>query len=130
MLTTGSTRLPTAPFPFCRRIARTRSSFRPRTAVPWSSSFGNCPASDQVIRSPAEFQQHVLDVARLVGCRLLQTRIAFLASGDVLRRPADDVMTYLEVLGRVLTIAPACAGPVRASVGRSSAYRGHLCLPG
>jgi hypothetical protein len=73
-------------------------------------SFGNGPASDHVIRSPAEFQQHVLDVARLVGRRLLQTRIAFLASGDVLRRPADDVMTYLEILGRVLTVAPAAQG--------------------
>jgi len=73
-------------------------------------SFGNGPASDHVIRSPAEFQQHVLDVARLVGRRLLQTRIAFLASGDVLRRPVDDVMTYLEILGRALTIAPAAKG--------------------
>ncbi|HMF38526.1 MAG TPA: hypothetical protein VKF17_17935, partial [Isosphaeraceae bacterium] len=73
-------------------------------------SFGNGPASDHVIRSPAEFQQHVLDVSRLVGRRLLQTRIAFLASGDVLRRPANDVMTYLEILGRAFTIAPRVKG--------------------
>ncbi len=73
-------------------------------------SFGNGPASGHVIRSPAKFQQHVLDVARLVGRRLLQTRIAFLASGDVLRRPADDVMTYLEIVGRAFTIAPRVQG--------------------
>jgi len=73
-------------------------------------SFGNGPASEHVIRSPAEFQQHVLDVVRLMGRRLLQTRIASLASGDVLRRPADDVMTYLEIVGRAFTIAPRVKG--------------------
>src|SRR5208283_2651174 len=73
-------------------------------------SFGNGPASDQVIRSPAEFQQHVRDVARLVGRRLLQTRIAFLAAGDVLRRPADDVLTYLEIVGRALEDPPHIEG--------------------
>ncbi len=65
-------------------------------------SFGNGPASDHVVRSPAKFRQHVLDVAHLMGRRLLQTRIAFLASGDVLRRPADDVLAYLEIVGQAL----------------------------
>ncbi len=73
-------------------------------------SFGNGPASDHVIRSPAEFQQHVLDVAHLMGRRLLQTRIAFLASGDVLRRPADDVLAYLEIVGRALEDFPHIEG--------------------
>ncbi len=72
--------------------------------------FGNGPASEHVIRSPAEFQQHVRDVARLLGRRLLQTRIAFLASGDVLRRPADDVLTYLEIVGRALEGFPHIEG--------------------
>jgi len=73
-------------------------------------SFGNGPASEHVIRSPGEFHRHVLDVARLVGRRLLQTRIAFLASGDVLRRSADDVMSYLEIVGRAFKIAPRVQG--------------------
>ncbi len=68
--------------------------------------FGNSQAGDHVTRSPVEFQQHVQDVARLMGRRLLQTRIAFLASGDVLRRPVDDVMSYLEILGRTFEIGP------------------------
>jgi hypothetical protein len=68
--------------------------------------FGNSQAGDHVIRSPVEFQQHVQDVARLMGRRLLQTRIALLASGDVLRRPVDDVMSYLEILGRTFEIGP------------------------
>jgi hypothetical protein len=72
---------------------------------PTGLGFGNCPASVHVTRSPAEFQRHVQDVARLLGRRLVQTRIAFLASGDVLRRPADDVMSYLEFLGRTFSIA-------------------------
>jgi hypothetical protein len=72
--------------------------------------FGNGPASTHAVRSPAEFHRHALDVARLMGRRLLQTRIGFLAAGDVLRLPADDVMTYLEILGQTFTIAPRVKG--------------------
>jgi hypothetical protein len=67
--------------------------------------FGNSQASNHVILSPAEFQQHVAQVARLVGRRLLQTRIAFLASADVMRRPMDEVMACLKILGRTFAIA-------------------------
>ena len=73
-------------------------------------SFGHDQVRDHVIRSPTEFEQHVRDVARLMGRRLLQTRIAFLASGDVLRRPVDDVMTYLDILCGALRIAPSAQG--------------------
>lgn len=68
--------------------------------------FGNSEGSAHVICPPAEFQQHVLDVTRLVGRRLLQMRIAFLASGDVLRLPVNDLTEYLEILGRAFTFAP------------------------
>ncbi len=73
-------------------------------------SFGNSPACDFMIRPPDEFQQHVEEVLRLIGRRLLQTRVAFLASGDVLRLPAQDVLTYLEILGREFVIAPRAKG--------------------
>jgi hypothetical protein len=73
-------------------------------------SFGHGPASTHAIRSPAEFCRHAQDVARLMGRRLLQTRIAFLAAGDVLRLPADEVIEYLEILGHSFTIAPRVKG--------------------
>ena len=74
------------------------------------SRFGSDQSGYPVIRSPTEFQQHVQDVVRLVGRRLLQTRIAFLASGDVLRRPMDDVVAYLKTLNRTFAIASRVKG--------------------
>ena len=68
-----------------------------------------------MIRSAAEFQQHVLQVARLMGRRMLQARIAFLASDDVLRRPVQDVIAYLDVLGQTFEIAPRTKGQVEPS---------------
>jgi hypothetical protein len=64
-------------------------------------SFGQGPVSTHSVRSPAEFEEHANDVVRLMGRRLLQTRVAFLAGSDVLRRPAQDVTAYLETLGRM-----------------------------
>ena len=73
-------------------------------------SFGQGPVRERSARSPAEFQDHVQQVARLMGRRLLQTRVAFLAGSDVLRCPPDDVIGYLESLGRTFPIVPKVKG--------------------
>ena len=74
-------------------------------------SFGHGPVRERTARSPAEFQDHVQRVARLMGRRLLQTRVAFLAGSDVLRRPPDQVIQCLEILGRSFPIAPRANRP-------------------
>jgi hypothetical protein len=45
-----------------------------------------------------------------MGRRLLQTRLAFLAGSDVLRRPAGDVIAYLDAVARVFPIVPKIKG--------------------
>ena len=72
--------------------------------------FGNGQASEQVIRSPAAFQEHVAQVSRLLGRRLLQARIAFLASTGVLRRPPDEVFAYLEIVAKAFPIVSRAQG--------------------
>jgi hypothetical protein len=70
------------------------------------ASFGNGPVSKHSVRSTAEFEEHAQAVARLLGRRLLQTRLAFLAGSDVLGRPPEDVCSYLDIVGRTFSIAP------------------------
>ena len=52
---------------------------------------------DARTRTAAEFARHVREVAELLGKRLLQTRIAFLAGPDVVRQPADRLLDFLEL---------------------------------
>lgn len=65
-------------------------------------SFGGGEAHPHSVRTPEEFAGHVHDVAALLGRRLDQTRAVFLAGADVLRRPAADVLGYLDAVGRGL----------------------------
>lgn len=74
-------------------------------------SFGQGQVRERSARSPAEFQNHVQQVTRLMGRRLLQTRVAFLAGSDVLRCPPNDVIQYLEILVRNFPIASRVKGP-------------------
>jgi hypothetical protein len=69
-------------------------------------AFGGSAAAKFFARSPAEFEQHVHDVATLWGRRLLQSRVVFLAGCDVLHRPFDDVREYLATIGRTFPIEP------------------------
>ncbi len=64
------------------------------------SGLGKGPASAIVVRSAGEFRQHVEDVVRLLGRRLLQSRMVFLSGGEVLRLHADLVAAYLDVVDR------------------------------
>ena len=72
-------------------------------------AFGNGPAAEHYVRSPAEFEEHVRAVAALWGRRVLQARSLFLAGGDVLRRPLEDVAACLEAAGRVFPLVAAAA---------------------
>jgi hypothetical protein len=65
-------------------------------------SFGGGEAHGRRVRTPEEFERHARDVAALLGRRLLQTRSVFLAGADVLRRPADELLGYLDAINRVL----------------------------
>jgi hypothetical protein len=73
-------------------------------------SFGRRPVTEHAIRSPAEFQAHVQAVAELLGRRVLQSRLAFLAGSDVLRLPRETVNQYLETVGRAFQIEPRTRG--------------------
>jgi hypothetical protein len=61
-------------------------------------SFGHGPLSEHRVRSPYEFEEHAEAVARLMGRRLLQTRVAFLVGSDVLRRAPGDLIGYLDIV--------------------------------
>jgi hypothetical protein len=67
--------------------------------------FGHGQVSEHQIRTPREFSQHTERVARLLGRRLLQSRVAFLGGSDVLRRPPDQFMRFLEILADHLPIS-------------------------
>ena len=67
---------------------------------------GRTPSAEPCKRSTAEFEQHAREVAALWGRRLLQSRTVFLAGGDVLLLPAEDVKDYLTAIGGVFPIEP------------------------
>ena len=69
-------------------------------------SFGGGESHPHAVRSPEEFEAHVRAVAALLGRRLEQTKAVFLAGADVLRQPADDVLGYLDAIGRGLPTSP------------------------
>ncbi|MBV8486984.1 MAG: hypothetical protein JO161_01775 [Planctomycetaceae bacterium] len=77
-------------------------------------SFGCRDPATPFYRSPAALEDHALKVARLMGRRLLQNRIAFLTGGDLLDRP-DDLLKYLEILSRVFAIADGSSKKKSAS---------------
>lgn len=68
-------------------------------------SFGGGAVHAHSVRSVADFDHHVHDVAALLGRRLLQTKAVFLTGADVLKQPGADVLGYLEVIGRVLPLS-------------------------
>jgi hypothetical protein len=56
------------------------------------------------MRSSAEFDQHTKDVAALWGRRLLQSRVLFLAGGDVVHQPVATIVSLLHAIGRTFPI--------------------------
>ncbi len=66
--------------------------------------FGMGPVAEHYVRTPVEFECHAREVAALWGLRLAQTRVAFLAGSDVLRRPSADVSSYLDTVRQTFSI--------------------------
>lgn len=73
-------------------------------------SFGLGPGSEHVVRTTAEFEAHVWAVSHLLGRRLLQSRLAFLAGSNVLRLPHETVSGYLETISRAFPIVRPTKG--------------------
>jgi hypothetical protein len=71
---------------------------------PRSRSFVLSPPDAALTRSPAEFAHHARDVLDLLGRRLFQCKLVFLAGNDVLHLPVSDVSAFLEAIGRIFPI--------------------------
>ena len=69
-------------------------------------SFGMGRAAEYYVRTPVEFEAHAREVASLWGRRLSQSRVAFLAGGDVFRGPAADIAGYLDAIKMAFPIRP------------------------
>jgi hypothetical protein len=67
-------------------------------------TFGLSAASDHRVRSTSEFACHVHDVSELWGRRLQQSRTIFLAGGDTLHHPIEQIEAYLDAMGRTFPI--------------------------
>ncbi|MGP0068971.1 MAG: hypothetical protein ACLQGP_35895 [Isosphaeraceae bacterium] len=81
-------------------------------------SFGLGRSAEYYVRSGTEFEQHAREVAALWGRRLAQTRVAFLAGSDVLRRPVGDVAAYLDAVKMAFPLQPADATEADSSAPR------------
>jgi hypothetical protein len=64
-------------------------------------AFGGGQATEHHARSSGEFREHAWAVAALTGRRIAQNRRVFLGGADVLRRPLEDVLAYLETIRTV-----------------------------
>ena len=69
-------------------------------------AFARAAVNEPYTRSNTEFAQHVQDVARIWGRRLLQSRNIFLAGADVLHHPVEEVAACLSAIGSTLHIEP------------------------
>lgn len=101
------------PLPFTPPDCQKAIIVQATIGTPSARSFGGGPAHEHAVRSPAEFERHVQNVAELAGRRLLQTKGVFLAGADVLRRPGSDVLAYLDAIARALPLADEGEGDDR-----------------
>ncbi len=88
------------PLPFLPPDCQNAIVLQATTGSARRMSFGNGTLSVHSTRTPREFEQHVEEVALLMGRRLLQTRVVFLAGSDVLRCRPSDLIRYLEIAVR------------------------------
>jgi hypothetical protein len=98
------------PLPFlppeCQNAVVVQATLGHRSGV----GFGLSRASERLVRSPAEFDQHARDVAVLWGRRLVQSRVVFLAGTDVIHGPLENVKAYLGAITRTFPIEPKPRG--------------------
>ena len=62
------------------------------------------------------------------GRRLLQSRVIFLAGGDVLHQPAEQVEAYLDAIGRTFPIRQDRRATADASASRASTRSSTISL--
>ena len=67
-------------------------------------AFGLGRVAEHEVRSACAFEEHARAVEALLGRRAEQARSLFLAGGDVLRQPADQVESYLETAAHVFRV--------------------------
>jgi hypothetical protein len=67
-------------------------------------AFGGAEPAEPYLRSPAEFDDHAREVARLLGRRAALARGVVLGGPDLLRRPAGAIAPYCETAARVFPI--------------------------
>jgi hypothetical protein len=70
------------------------------------STFGLSPAAEHAVRTDSEFEAHALEVAVVLGKRVLQCRSIFIGGGDFLHLPLEHIVQLLDVAGRVFSINP------------------------
>ncbi|MHC5541184.1 radical SAM protein, partial [Singulisphaera rosea] len=87
-------------------------------------AFGRGPVTEHRVRSASDFEEHARAVSTLLGHRVLQCRNIFLGASDVLRRPAGEVDSYLETIGRVFPITERSEPRNRDIVGVTPALEG------
>jgi hypothetical protein len=71
-------------------------------ATQGEAGFGGIARTTAAARSPTEFRDHVDRVVGLMGRRLLQSRVVFLAGTDALRQAPAAVLGYLETVGEAV----------------------------
>ena len=75
-------------------------------------AFGGASPREHHVRTPEEFARHCRDVAALWGPRATQAKGVYLAGGDALCRPVEEVEAALRTLAGVFPMATG-AGPQR-----------------
>lgn len=68
-------------------------------------AFGGASPREHAVRTPEEFARHCRDVAALWGRRATQAKGIYLAGGDALCRPAEEVEATLRALSEVFPMA-------------------------
>ena len=74
-------------------------------------AFGGARPAEPYVRSTREFLDHVRQVRRIVGRRIVQHRGVFLAGADSLRRPIADLIADLKSIEASFPAEPASDGP-------------------
>ena len=92
------------PLPFLPPDSLNAVVFQATLGQATDHGFGMGQGTEFYVRTPDEFETHVREVATLWGRRLAQSRIAFLAGGDVLSLSATEVIEYFDAIGRTFTI--------------------------
>ena len=125
------------PLPFLPPECQNAVMVQATISAATSGSFGFTSGCTTMVRSIAQFAEHIDNVAALWGRRLLQSRTLFLGDIDVLQQPLEQLIGYLDAIGQEFTIEPRTRGAGgsqvdngdKASFDGVHAFLGNLSLP-